>query len=141
MALARAGYLRRVADLSGKTVAIIVADFVEDAELTTPRDALRDAGAEVRIYSVDGEQVQTVDDDTDPNQKIEVDGSLDDLDVDAHRRAWWCPVAPSTPTSSGSRSRAQDIARQVGGVRQAARGDLPRAVAAGLGRPGRRDAG
>jgi putative intracellular protease/amidase len=46
-----------MADLSGKTVAIIVADFVEDSELTTPRDELREAGAEVLIYSVDGEPV------------------------------------------------------------------------------------
>jgi len=72
-----------MSDLSDKTVAIIVADFIEDAELTTPRDSLRESGATVRIYSVSGETVQTVDGDTDPNQKIDVDGSLVDLDVDA----------------------------------------------------------
>jgi protease I len=68
-----------VGDLSSRTVAVIVADFIEDAELTTPRDALTDAGAEVRIYSVAGDAVQTVDHDTEPHQRIEVDGSLDDL--------------------------------------------------------------
>jgi len=33
-----------MADLNGKNVAIIAVDFVEDAELTTPRDRLREAG-------------------------------------------------------------------------------------------------
>jgi protease I len=70
-----------MADLSGKTVAIIVADFVEDSELTTPRDELTAAGAQVRIYAVDSGPVQTVEGDTDPKQQIEVDGTLDDLDA------------------------------------------------------------
>ena len=34
-----------MADLSGRTIAIIASDFVEEAELVTPRDALREAGA------------------------------------------------------------------------------------------------
>ncbi len=101
-----------MADLSGKTVAIIVADFVEDAELTTPRDALRDAGAEVRIYSVGGEQVQTVDHDTDPNQKIDVDGSLDDLDADAVD-ALVVPGGTVNADKLRVEERAQDIARKV----------------------------
>ena len=99
-------------DLSGKTVAIIVADFVEDAELTTPRDALRDAGAEVRVYSVDGEQVQTVDGDTEPNQKIDVDGSLDDLDVD-HIHAVVVPGGTVNADKLRVEKRAQEIVREV----------------------------
>ena len=70
-----------MADLSGKTVAIIAVDFVEDAELTTPRDALREAGADVKVYSPEGEPIQAVEGDTQPTQKIEVDGSFDDLDA------------------------------------------------------------
>jgi protease I len=101
-----------MADLSGRTVAIIVADFVEDAELTSPRDALRDAGATVRIYSVDGEQVQTVDGDTEPNQRIDVDGDLEDLDVDAVDAV----VVPGGTVNADKlrvEERAQDIVRQV----------------------------
>ena len=70
-------------DLTGKTVAIIATDFVEEAELVQPRDELEKAGAEVRIYSIEGEPIQAVEGDTDPTQKVEVDGTLDDVDVDA----------------------------------------------------------
>jgi protease I len=49
-----------MAGLSGKTVAIIAVDFVEDAELTTPRDTLREAGADVRVYSPEGDPIQAV---------------------------------------------------------------------------------
>jgi protease I len=38
-------------DLSGKKVAILVADGFEQVELTEPRQALEDAGAETRIVS------------------------------------------------------------------------------------------
>jgi protease I len=69
-----------MADLSGKTVAIIAVDFVEEAELTTPRDALRESGAEVKVYSPDGSPIQAVEGDTEPTQKIDVDGSFDDID-------------------------------------------------------------
>jgi len=101
-----------MADLSGKTVAIIVADFVEDAELTTPRDSLRDAGAEVHIYSVSGDAVQTVDNDTEPNQEVEVDGSLDDLDLSAVDAV----VVPGGTVNADKlrvEKRAQEIVREV----------------------------
>lgn len=70
-------------DLSGKTVAIIVSDFVEEPELLEPRDRLREAGATVRVYSTSGEPVQAVQGDTEPTQKVEVDGTLDDVDPTA----------------------------------------------------------
>lgn len=101
-----------MADLSGKTVAIVVADFVEDAELTTPRDELVQSGATVRIYSVDGEQVQTVDHDTEPHQKIDVHGSLDDLDLDSVD-AVVVPGGTVNADKLRDDERAQDIARQV----------------------------
>lgn len=101
-----------MADLTGKTVAIIVADFVEDAELTTPRDELTGAGAEVRVYSVGGEQVQTVDGDTDPHQKIDPDGSLEDLDVGAID-ALVVPGGTVNADKLRVDKRAQEIARTV----------------------------
>lgn len=69
-----------MSDLSGKTVAIIATDHFEEAELVEPRDALRNAGAEVRIYSASGDPIQAVEGDTEPKQKIDVDGTFDDLD-------------------------------------------------------------
>jgi protease I len=67
--------------LSGKTIAIIATDYVEEPELVEPRDRLRDAGATVRIYSPGGEPIQAASGDVEPTDKIEVDGSIDDLDV------------------------------------------------------------
>lgn len=68
-------------DLTGKKIAIIATDQFEEAELVEPRDALTKAGAEVRIYSTGTDPIQAVEGDTDPTQKIEVDGTFDDLDV------------------------------------------------------------
>ena len=70
-------------DLSGKTVAIIATDFFEEAELVKPRDALSESGADVKIYSPSGESIQAVEGDTNPTQKVEVHGSLSDVDLDS----------------------------------------------------------
>ena len=70
-------------DLTGKKVAIIATDHFEEAELVEPRDALTKAGAEVRIYSSGTDPIQAVEGDTDPTQKVDVDGTFDDLDVAA----------------------------------------------------------
>ena len=72
-----------MSDLSGKRVAIIATDHFEEAELVQPRDALRQAGAEVKIYSTGTDPIQAVEGDTKPTQKVEVDGTLDDLDPSA----------------------------------------------------------
>jgi protease I len=72
-----------MSDLSGKRVAILASDHFEEAELVEPRDALTKAGAEVRIYSVGADPIQAVEGDTDPTQKIDVDGTFEDLDVSA----------------------------------------------------------
>ncbi len=104
-----------MADLSGKNVAIIAVDFVEDAELTTPRDRLSKAGAEVRVYSPEGAPIQAVEGDTDPTQKIDVDGSFDDIDpetIDA------LVVPGGTVNADKLRvdSTAQTLVRQVMGA-------------------------
>ncbi len=69
-----------MSDLSGKRVAIIATDHFEEAELVEPRDALRRAGAEVRIYSSGTDPIQAVEGDTEKTQKIDVDGTFADLD-------------------------------------------------------------
>jgi len=104
-----------MADLSGKTVAIIAVDFVEDAELTTPRDQLRGSGAEVRVYSPDGSPIQAVEGDTEPTQKIDVDGSFDDVDPESID-ALVVPGGTVNADKLRVDSRAQTMARQVMGA-------------------------
>lgn len=65
--------------LAGKKVAIIATDFFEEPELVEPRDALRKAGADVKVYSTGTEPIQAVRGDTEPTQKVDVDGTFDDL--------------------------------------------------------------
>jgi protease I len=72
-----------MSDLSGKRVAILATDHFEEAELVEPRDALTKAGAEVRIYSSDTDPIQAVEGDTSPTQKIDVDGTFEELDLAA----------------------------------------------------------
>ncbi len=101
-------------DLTGKHVAIIAVDFVEDTELTTPRDRLREAGADVKVYSPDGSPVQAAEGDTEPTQKIDADGSFDDVDVD---RIDAVVVPGGTVNADKLRvdSTAQTLARQMVG--------------------------
>jgi deglycase len=47
-----------MAGLTGLSVGIIAADGVEQVEVTDPRDALRRAGADVRVLSPDGRDVR-----------------------------------------------------------------------------------
>ncbi len=68
-------------DLTGKKIAIIATSHFEEAELVTPHDELVKAGAEVKIYSADIDPIQAVEGDTEPTQKIDVDGTFGDLDV------------------------------------------------------------
>ena len=110
-----------MSDLSGKTVAIIATDFFEEAELVKPRDALRESGAEVRIYSTGTDPIQAVEGDTTPTQKVDVDGTLDDLDVGAVDAI----VVPGG-TVNADRIRIEERAQDI--VRQAMADELPLAV-------------
>lgn len=98
-------------DLTGKTVAIIATDFVEEAELVQPRDALREAGATVVVHSTDTDPIQAVEGDTSPTQQVEVDGTLDDLDV-ATVDAVVVPGGTVNADRLRMEARAQEIVRQ-----------------------------
>src|SRR3954452_10150078 len=110
-----------MSDLTGRTVAIIATDFFEEAELVTPRDALRDSGADVSIYSTGTEPIQAVEGDTTPTQKVDVDGTLDDLDVSAFDAV----VVPGG-TVNADRIRVEDRAQAI--VREAMDAGKPLAV-------------
>ena len=70
-----------MSDLTGKKIAIIATGHFEEAELVTPRDELAKAGAEVKVYSTSTDPIQAVENDTEPTQKVPVDGLFGDLDV------------------------------------------------------------
>jgi deglycase len=101
-----------MSDLTGRNVAIIATDFVEEPELVTPRDALREAGATVRIYSDTGDPIQAVQGDTEPTQKVDVDGTLDDVDLGAIH-ALVVPGGTVNADRLRVHPKAQDLARQV----------------------------
>ncbi|MFC7495911.1 MULTISPECIES: type 1 glutamine amidotransferase domain-containing protein [unclassified Nocardioides] len=108
-------------DLSGKTVAIIATDFFEEAELVEPRDALREAGATVVVHSTGTDPIQAVEGDTKPTQRVEVDGTLDDLDVGSVDAV----VVPGG-TVNADRLRTEERAQQI--VKQAIEDGKPLAV-------------
>lgn len=67
-----------MSQLSGKKIAIIATDGVEQVELTGPRDALRDAGAEVTVISLKTGEIQGMNHDQ-KGDKLPVDKALSDV--------------------------------------------------------------
>jgi protease I len=71
--------------LQGKTIAILATDGVEQIELTTPRDALVAAGANVSILSIKAEPIQGFQHldkgDTFPVDLVVGDAHVDDYDA------------------------------------------------------------
>jgi protease I len=68
-----------MADLSGKKVAVVATDYFEEAELTEPVEALRQAGATVEIIAPEAGEIQGVKH-VEAGQKIKVDKTLDEAD-------------------------------------------------------------
>jgi protease I len=60
-------------ELQGKTIAILAADGVEQVELDKPRQAVEQAGAETELLSIDSGEIQAVEHDINPSDKITVD--------------------------------------------------------------------
>lgn len=66
--------------LSGKTIAFLATDGVERVEYERPRDAVEEAGATVRLLTVDELEVALFDH-TDPAGKVAADGLVADADA------------------------------------------------------------
>ncbi|HEX7082975.1 MAG TPA: type 1 glutamine amidotransferase domain-containing protein [Gaiellaceae bacterium] len=66
--------------LKGKRVAIIAADMVEQVELTKPRQALRDAGAETELISMKPGEIQGFNH-FDPADKQKVDRTIEEVEA------------------------------------------------------------
>jgi protease I len=81
--------------LSGLTVAILVADGFEQVEMTEPRKALQDAGADTRLVSPAKDEVQGWKH-FDKADKFKVDVALDDADAN-HFGALLLPGGVANP--------------------------------------------
>jgi protease I len=66
--------------LAGRRVAVLATDGVEQVELTQPVEALRGAGAEVHVVTLDGEPIQAFNH-HDKGDTIDADESLDAVRV------------------------------------------------------------
>jgi protease I len=64
--------------LEGKKVAILAADMVERVELEQPRDALKNAGADVEIVSIHPGKIRSFDH-FDPASEIPVDRTVEEV--------------------------------------------------------------
>jgi protease I len=97
-----------MADLSGKTVAILVDNYFEEDEFTGPLNALRDAGAKVHIIASDSEdgEIQAMQH-VDKGKTYKIDKTLEEANIEDYDAL----VLPGGAINSDS-LRMQDKARQ-----------------------------
>jgi protease I len=69
-------------ELKGFRVAVLATEGFEESELTEPVKALRDAGAEVTIVSLQPGRIQGVQHDLDKTVKVKVDRTIRDVSAD-----------------------------------------------------------
>ncbi|MBS1887508.1 MAG: type 1 glutamine amidotransferase [Actinobacteria bacterium] len=69
-------------ELKGKRIAILAADGVEQVELDRPRQAVEEAGAETELLSIEAGEIQAVEHDIQPTEKIAVDKAVVDASLD-----------------------------------------------------------
>lgn len=67
-----------MAEISGRRIAVLATDGVEEVELTEPVRALKEAGANVRIVSLKPGQLQAMQQDVNPSSKIDIDQTVND---------------------------------------------------------------
>ena len=68
--------------ISGRRIAVLATDGVEEVELTEPVRALREAGATVSIVSLKPGQFQAMQQDVNPSSKINVDQTVAEARAD-----------------------------------------------------------
>lgn len=72
-----------MAELAGKRIAMIVDDYIEEAELVEPKQALEAAGAEVEIIAPKSGEVQTMRH-VDMASRQHVDHTFDEVNLDEY---------------------------------------------------------
>lgn len=68
--------------LSGKKIAILAADGVEEVEYTKPREAVEQEGASVELISLERGEIQAMNHDIEPASKLAVDKTVSDASPD-----------------------------------------------------------
>ncbi|MFL6514945.1 MAG: type 1 glutamine amidotransferase domain-containing protein [Chthoniobacterales bacterium] len=96
-------------ELKGKKVAILVADGFEQVEMTKPRQALADAGAETQIVSVKAGKIQGMNH-ADKGDKFDVDITLEEARPDEFD-ALMIPGGLMNPDTLRSTLEALDFTR------------------------------
>jgi protease I len=69
-------------ELNGKKIAILAADGVEQVELEQSRSAVEDAGATTELLSLESGEIQAMNHDIEPGDKLSVDKAISDASVD-----------------------------------------------------------
>ena len=98
-------------DLTGRSVAVLVADGTEQVEVTAPREALQQAGATVLVLSPDGEDVRGYRY-LDPGAVLQVDGRVRDADP-GRLDALLLPGGLGGPDTLRKDAAAVDLVRAV----------------------------
>ncbi|MBX0295337.1 type 1 glutamine amidotransferase domain-containing protein [Haloarcula nitratireducens] len=70
--------------LDGAQVAILVAEGTESVEFDEPKEALADAGADVDVIGPETGEVQTVENDLNEAETVEVERAIDDVSTDEY---------------------------------------------------------
>jgi protease I len=65
-------------NLSGKKIAILAADGVEEVEYSEPRKAVEEAGASAELISLERGEIQAMNHDIEPGSKFPVDKTVSD---------------------------------------------------------------
>ncbi len=68
-------------DITGRRIAVLATDGVEEVELTRPVEALREAGAEITLVSLKAGQIQAMNEDVNPAGKHRVDLPVAEADA------------------------------------------------------------
>ena len=69
-------------ELTGRTVAILATDGVEQIELEQPRQALEDAGAKTELLSIEDGEIQAMNNDLEAAETFPVDRRVADASAD-----------------------------------------------------------
>lgn len=95
-------------DLTGKRVAIIATDHFEESELTTPRNRLEEAGADVRVFAPHEGHLQAMQGDVEQSISVRVDGTLDAFD-----QAWPDALVLPGGTVNADHLRTDEDAQRI----------------------------
>jgi protease I len=98
--------------LKGKRIAILAADMFEQVELTEPRKALEDEGAETEIVSIHDGKIQGFNH-FDPADEIKVDRTVEEIGVDDYD-ALLIPGGVGNPDQLRMDENAVNFTREFG---------------------------